>query len=184
MDPVTRTCDACGGSRYSTEALSHTVAGRTIADVLAMTADEAVRVYDLPGLARLGELGLGHLTLGRSLSTLSGGERQRLKLAHRLHETGHVYVFDEPTTGLHMADVDRLLALLDRLVDEGNTVVVVEHDLDVVKHADWVIDLGPEAGQHGGRVIFEGTPAELANASTHTGKYLAMSLDSRRHGRR
>ncbi|MGW3343827.1 ATP-binding cassette domain-containing protein [Nonomuraea rubra] len=183
MDPVTRVCDACGGSRYSEEALSYTVAGRTIADVLAMTADEAAAVFDLPGMARLGELGLGYLTLGQPLSTLSGGERQRLKLAHRLRERGRVYVFDEPTTGLHMADVDTLLALLDRLVDEGNTVIVIEHDLDVVKRADWVIDLGPEAGQHGGRVVFEGTPAELTSASTHTAKYLVMSLDSRCHGR-
>ncbi|MEV0820042.1 excinuclease ABC subunit UvrA [Nonomuraea rubra] len=182
MDPVTRVCDACGGSRYSEEALSYTVAGRTIADVLAMTADEAAAVFDLPGVAGLGELGLGYLTLGRPLSTLSGGERQRLKLAHRLRERGRVYVFDEPTTGLHMADVDTLLALLDRLVDEGNTVIVIEHDLDVVKRADWVIDLGPEAGQHGGRVVFEGTPAELTSASTHTAKYLVMSLGSRRHG--
>lgn len=181
MDPVTRVCDVCGGSRYSAEALSHTVAGRTIADVLAMTADEAAAAFDLPGfdlagIARLGELGLGHLTLGRSLSTLSGGERQRLKLAHRLGETGTVYVFDEPTSGLHPADVGTLLALLDRLVDAGNTVIVIEHDLDVVKHADWVIDLGPEAGRHGGEVVFEGTPAELAHASTSTATYLARSL--------
>ncbi|SEG85907.1 excinuclease ABC, A subunit [Nonomuraea solani] len=183
MDPVTRVCDACGGSRYNPEALSYTVAGRTIADVLAMTADEAARVFDLPQVARLGELGLGYLTLGQPLSTLSGGERQRLKLAHRLRERGRLYVFDEPTSGLHMADVDTLLALLDRLVDEGNTVVVVEHDLDVVKHADWVIDLGPEAGQHGGRVVFEGTPAELTEASTYTAKYLVKSLDSRRRAR-
>ncbi|MFI7442377.1 ATP-binding cassette domain-containing protein [Nonomuraea indica] len=181
MDPVTRVCDVCGGSRYSAEALSHTVAGRTIADVLAMTADEAAAAFDLPGfdlagIARLGELGLGHLTLGRSLNTLSGGERQRLKLAHRLGETGTVYVFDEPTTGLHPADVGTLLALLDRLVDAGNTVIVIEHDVDVVKHADWVIDLGPEAGRHGGEVVFEGTPAELAHASTSTATYLARSL--------
>ncbi|MFD0478244.1 ATP-binding cassette domain-containing protein [Nonomuraea thailandensis] len=183
MDPVTRVCEACGGSRYGEQALSYEVAGRTIADVLAMTADEAAAVFDLPGVAGLGELGLGYLTLGQPLSTLSGGERQRLKLAHRLRERGRVYVFDEPTTGLHMADVDTLLALLDRLVDEGNSVIVIEHDLDVVKQADWVIDLGPEAGQHGGRVVFEGTPAELTSASTHTAKYLVMSLDSRRHGR-
>jgi excinuclease UvrABC ATPase subunit len=181
MDPVTRVCDACGGSRYSDEALSYTVAGRTIADVLAMTADEAAGAFELPGIARLGGLGLGYLTLGQPLSTLSGGERQRLKLAHRLRERGKLYVFDEPTTGLHMADVDTLLALLDRLVDDGNTVVVVEHDLDVVKHADWVIDLGPEAGQHGGRVIFEGTPADMTEASTYTAKYLVKSLDSRHH---
>ncbi|GAA4517861.1 MULTISPECIES: excinuclease ABC subunit UvrA [Nonomuraea] len=184
MDPVTRVCDACGGTRYNREALSYRLAGRDIAGVLALTAGEAVRDYDLPGLDRLGELGLGHLTLGRSLATLSGGERQRLKLAHRLHESGQVYVFDEPTRGLHPADVDRLLALLDRLVDGGNAVIVVEHDLDVVKHADWVIDLGPEAGRHGGRVVFEGTPAALAQASTHTAKYLAKSLDSPRPARR
>ncbi|MER6508245.1 excinuclease ABC subunit UvrA [Nonomuraea sp. NPDC001636] len=183
MDPVTRVCDACGGSRYSPEALSHTVQGRTIADVLAMTAEEAAGLFDLPGIGGLGELGLGYLTLGQPLSTLSGGERQRLKLAHRMRERGQVYVFDEPTTGLHMADVDTLLALLDRLVDGGDTVIVVEHDLDVVKHADWVIDLGPEAGRHGGEVIFEGTPAELTEASTYTAKYLVKSLDSRRPGR-
>ncbi|MFI6597161.1 excinuclease ABC subunit UvrA [Nonomuraea sp. NPDC050536] len=176
MDPVTRTCDVCGGSRYSAEALSYTVEGRTIADVLALTAREAAALFDLPGFATMDELGLGYLTLGQPLNTLSGGERQRLKLAHRLHETGNLYVFDEPTTGLHLADVDRLLALLDRLVDSGNTVVTVEHDLEVVKHADWVIDLGPEAGQQGGQVVFEGTPAELAEASTWTAKYLARSL--------
>lgn len=177
MDPVTTTCEACGGTRYSAEALSYTLDGRTIADVLAMTADE----YGVPVLS---ELGLGHLTLGRALSTLSGGERQRLKLAHRLRESGNVYVFDEPTTGLHMADVDTLLALLDRLVDGGNTVIAVEHDLDVVKHADWVIDLGPGAGKRGGEVVFEGTPAALAEASTQTAKYLVKSLDSGRRGGR
>ncbi|MGI5488012.1 ATP-binding cassette domain-containing protein [Microtetraspora malaysiensis] len=182
MDPVTRVCDVCGGSRYGSEALSYTVGGRTIADVLAMTADEAAREFDLPGVGRLGELGLGYLTLGQPLSTLSGGERQRLKLAHRLREHGKVYVFDEPTTGLHMADVETLLALLDRLVDEGNTVIAVEHDLDVVKHADWAIDMGPEAGRNGGEVIFEGTPAELARASTYTAKYLAKSLDGPHRG--
>jgi excinuclease UvrABC ATPase subunit len=183
MDPVTRVCDACGGSRYNAEALSYRLAGRTIADVLAMTAEEAAELFGLPGVARLVELGLGYLTLGQPLSTLSGGERQRLKLAHRLRERGRVYVFDEPTTGLHPADVDTLLALLDRLVDAGNTVIVVEHDLDVVKHADWVIDMGPEAGRLGGEVMFEGTPAELCSASTYTAKYLVRSLDSGRLGR-
>ncbi|MFI6786591.1 ATP-binding cassette domain-containing protein [Nonomuraea sp. NPDC050383] len=183
MDPVTRVCDACGGTRFNPEALSHRVGGRTIAEVLALTADEAAGAYDLPGPARLGELGLGHLTLGRALNTLSGGERQRLKLAHRMGGSGHVHVFDEPTTGLHMADVGTLLALLDRLVDAGGTVVVVEHDLDVVKHADWVIDLGPEAGRHGGEVVFEGTPADLSQASTHTAKHLARSLDNPRPAR-
>ncbi|GAA2381833.1 excinuclease ABC subunit UvrA [Nonomuraea africana] len=179
MDPVTTVCDACGGTRYSPEALSHRYGGRTIAEVLAMTADEAHELFGLEGLATLGELGLGYLTLGQPLSTLSGGERQRLKLAHRLRESGNVYVFDEPTTGLHMADVDTMLALLDRLVDTGNTVIVVEHELEVVKHADWVIDLGPEAGQHGGEVVFEGPPAALVHASTHTAKYLARSLEGR-----
>ncbi|WP_157244287.1 excinuclease ABC subunit UvrA [Nonomuraea typhae] len=174
MDPVTSVCDACGGSRFSPRALSYRLDGRTIADVLAMTAEEAERVFGMFGV--MGELGLGYLSIGQPLSTLSGGERQRLKLAHRLRESGNVYVFDEPTTGLHMADVGTLLALLDRLVDGGNTVIAVEHDLDVVKHADWVIDMGPEAGRHGGRVVFEGTPEDLAQADTHTAKYLAKSL--------
>ncbi|GAA3475330.1 excinuclease ABC subunit UvrA [Nonomuraea roseola] len=179
MDPVTTVCDTCEGRRYSSEALSHRYEGRTIADVLAMTADEAHELFGLEGLATLGELGLGYLTLGQPLTTLSGGERQRLKLAHRLRESGNVYVFDEPTTGLHMADVDTMLALLDRLVDTGNTVIVVEHELEVVKRADWVIDMGPEAGRHGGEVVFEGTPAQLVHASTHTAKHLARSLEGR-----
>src|SRR5690606_17281106 len=161
-------------------ALSYRLAGRTIAEVLALTAARAAREYGLSGLELLEELGLGHLTLGRSLNTLSGGERQRLKLVHRLHQTGRVYVFDEPTTGLHAADVDRLLALLDRLVDAGNTVIVAEHHLEVVKHADWVVDMGPEGGRRGGRVVFEGTPADLAQAPTHTGRHLAESLSGAR----
>lgn len=180
MDPVRRVCDACDGSRYNPRALSYRLAGRTIAEVLALTAARAAREYGLSGLELLEELGLGHLTLGRSLNTLSGGERQRLKLVHRLHQTGRVYVFDEPTTGLHAADVDRLLALLDRLVDAGNTVIVAEHHLEVVKHADWVVDMGPEGGRRGGRVVFEGTPADLAQAPTHTGRHLAESLSGAR----
>jgi excinuclease UvrABC ATPase subunit len=176
MEPVTTECETCRGTRYRPEALRYTVAGRTIADVLAMTADEARAAYDLPGLRDLPELGLGYLTLGQPLTTLSGGELQRLKLARRLRETGNVYVFDEPTTGLHMVDVRRLLELLDRLVDQGNTVIVVEHDLDVVAHADWVVDLGPEAGRGGGTIVFEGTPEDLTDAATHTGKHLAAAV--------
>ena len=181
MDPVTTVCEHCEGRRFHEEALRHTVSGRTIVDVLAMTAEQAVEFFEDASvrrkLALLTEVGLGYLTLGRTLSTLSGGERQRLKLAHRLHTSGSVYVFDEPSTGLHMKDLGRLLALFDRLVDGGNTVVVVEHDLDVLKHADWVIDLGPEAGRHGGQVVFEGTPADLVRArDSHTGRYLAEDL--------
>ncbi|MEU1124409.1 excinuclease ABC subunit UvrA [Streptomyces sp. NPDC005899] len=186
MDPVTTVCERCEGRRFNDEALRHTVDGRTVVDVLDMTAEEATGFFDdasaLRKLALLTEVGLGYLTLGQPLSTLSGGERQRLKLAHRLKETGSVYVFDEPTTGLHMSDIGRLLDLFDRLVDSDNTVVVIEHDLDVVKHADWVVDLGPEAGTQGGRVVFEGTPAELARAKdTHTGRSLAADLRDRKN---
>ncbi|WP_436778129.1 ATP-binding cassette domain-containing protein [Yinghuangia sp. YIM S09857] len=190
MDPVTTVCEVCGGTRYRDEALRHTLGGRTIVDVLGMTVEEAVGFLARHArrteqradaraaepLARLADVGLGYLTLGQPLSTLSGGERQRLKLADRLGESGRVYVFDEPTTGLHMADVDVLLALMDRLVDAGNTVIAVEHDLDVVKHADWVIDVGPEAGRRGGTVVFEGTPRALADADTHTAHYLRRDL--------
>ncbi|MBD0419227.1 excinuclease ABC subunit UvrA [Streptomyces sp. TRM S81-3] len=168
MDPVTTTCHDCEGRRFREEVLRLTVGGSSIADVLGMTAGQALDFFTDKGVRRrlhaLRDVGLGYLTLGQPLSTLSGGERQRIKLATRLHRTGAVYVLDEPTTGLHMSDVDGLLALLDRLVDTGNTVVVVEHNLDVVAHADWVVDLGPDGGRDGGRVIFEGTPARLLTA--------------------
>ncbi|MFJ5260240.1 ATP-binding cassette domain-containing protein [Streptomyces sp. NPDC088387] len=168
MDPVTTTCHDCEGRRFKDEVLRLTVAGRSVADVLEMTAEQALDVLTDPGVRRrlhaLKDVGLTYLTLGQPMSTLSGGERQRIKLATRLHRRGAVYVLDEPTTGLHMSDVDGLLALLDRLVDTGNTVVVVEHNLDVVAHADRIIDLGPDGGRDGGRVIFEGTPRELLAA--------------------
>ncbi|MEU5002368.1 excinuclease ABC subunit UvrA [Streptomyces sp. NPDC021622] len=168
MDPVTTTCEACEGRRFKEEVLRLTVDGRSIVDVLEMTAERALdflAAVDDKAVRRrlraLRDVGLTYLTLGQPLSTLSGGERQRIKLATQLHRTGTTYVLDEPTTGLHMADVGGLLALLDRLVDAGNTVLVVEHNLEVVKHADWVIDLGPDGGKHGGRVVFEGTPQQL-----------------------
>ncbi|GHH51377.1 ATP-binding cassette domain-containing protein [Streptomyces candidus] len=181
MDPVTTVCELCGGTRFRQEVLEHRVKGRNIAEVLDLTVTEARGFFDDPAIVRrldpLAEVGLGYLTLGRSLSMLSGGERQRVKLADRLHEQGSVYVFDEPTTGLHMADVGNLLALLDRLVDSGNTVIAIEHDLDVAKHADWIVDIGPGAGEHGGQVVFAGTPAEMVDGSrTTTARYLRASL--------
>jgi excinuclease UvrABC ATPase subunit len=165
MDPVTTTCHDCEGRRFKDEVLRLTVDGRSVADVLEMTAGQALDFFADTGVRRrlraLRDVGLTYLTLGQPLSTLSGGERQRIKLATRLHLTGALYVLDEPTTGLHLSDVDALLALLDRLVDAGNTVVVVEHHLDVVAHADWVVDLGPDGGRDGGEVIFTGTPRGL-----------------------
>lgn len=185
MDPVTTRCRACGGRRYRPEALAHTLRGRTIADVLEMTADRALAFLEGPAtegaaaegiagpLRALRDVGLGYLTLGRPLTSLSGGERQRLKLAARLGGTGAVYVLDEPATGLHMSDVGALIALLDRLVDAGNTVVVAEHDPRVVAAADWVIDLGPGGGRHGGEIVFAGTPAALLDApGSATAEYL------------
>ncbi|WP_330172684.1 excinuclease ABC subunit UvrA [Streptomyces sp. NBC_01498] len=169
MDPVTTVCHACEGRRFNDDVLALRVGGRSIVDVLEMTAAQAIPFFGEFGgdrtmarrLGTLNDVGLTYLTLGQPLSSLSGGERQRIKLATKLHRTGSVYVLDEPTTGLHMADVGTLLALLDRLVDAGNSVICVEHNLDVVKRADWVIDLGPDGGKHGGEILFEGTPAEL-----------------------
>lgn len=181
LDPVTTTCEVCRGRRYRDEVLDHRLHGRDIVETLNLTVEEALDHFTertvLSRLAPLREVGLAYLTLGQPLSTLSGGERQRLKLAGRLHDSGGLHIFDEPTTGLHMADVDTLLALLDRLVDGGNTVVVIEHDLDVIKHADWIIDLGPGAGRHGGRVVFEGTPEQLSTArGSFTAEYLRKDL--------
>ena len=177
LDTAVSVCEACEGRRFTDQVLTYELRGRTIADVLAMSVVEAREWSDdpavLPMLASLEDVGLGYVTLGQPLSTLSGGERQRLKLAAEMAGDGSVYVLDEPTSGLHMEDVDRLIGLLHRLVDDGRTVVVVEHNLDVVARADWVIDLGPGAGHDGGRVVFEGTPAALRTATSLTARHLS-----------
>ena len=180
---VATTCEECGGKRFQAQVLEYRLGGRNIAEVLAMPVSEAVEFFAAgeartPAahaiLARLADVGLGYISLGQPLTTLSGGERQRLKLATRMGEKGGVYVLDEPTTGLHLADVEQLLGLLDRLVDAGTSVIVIEHHQAVMAHADWIIDLGPGAGHDGGRVVFEGTPADLVAArSTLTGQHLA-----------
>ncbi|MEU6018622.1 excinuclease ABC subunit UvrA [Streptomyces sp. NPDC047515] len=182
MDPVTTTCQVCEGRRFHDDVLKHRVGGASIVDVLEMTAARAAELFDDRALMRklrtLDDVGLTYLTLGQPLSTLSGGERQRIKLATRLHRTGSVYVLDEPTTGLHMADTGTLVELLDRLVDAGNSVICVEHNLDVLKRADWVIDLGPEGGRNGGELVFEGTPAALlAHRTSFTAEYLRRDLE-------
>jgi excinuclease ABC A subunit len=181
LDGVRSTCGDCDGRRYTEEVLALTVDGRSISDALDMTAAEAVEFFDAKDVRRrlqaVVDVGLGYLTLGQPLSTLSGGECQRLKLAGRLHEQGNLYVLDEPTTGLHMSDCGHLLGLLDRLVDGGSSVVVVEHNLDVIAHADWVIDLGPDGGDAGGRIVFEGTPTDLVRApGSFTGEHLARHV--------
>ncbi|MBD8206891.1 excinuclease ABC subunit UvrA [Microbacterium sp. CFBP 8790] len=175
---VETVCELCGGTGFSDAVLEYTLDGKNIAEVLALSVAEAAEFLvtgpAVAVLARLNDVGLGYLTLGQALNTLSGGERQRLKLAISMAKSGAVYVLDEPTTGLHLADVDTLLGLLDHLVDAGNTVVVIEHHQAVMAHADWIIDLGPGAGHDGGTVVFEGTPADLVTArSTLTGEYLA-----------
>lgn len=183
METVATVCEECEGRRFNNEVLEYRLGGRNISEVLAMSAADARDFFDaddsrVPAartvLDRLVDVGLGYLSLGQPLTTLSGGERQRLKLATHLAEKGGIYVLDEPTAGLHLADVERLLALLDRLVDAGKSVIVVEHHQAVMAHADWIIDLGPGAGRDGGRIVFEGTPAQLiADASTLTGRHLA-----------
>ncbi|MGF1648283.1 MAG: ATP-binding cassette domain-containing protein [Kineosporiaceae bacterium] len=187
MATVESTCEDCEGRRFQASVLEYTLGGdsngRNIAEVLALSVSEAEAFFGdgearTPAahaiLERLSDVGLGYLTLGQPLTTLSGGERQRLKLAVQMGEKGEVYVLDEPTTGLHLADVDHLLGLLDRLVDSGRSVVVIEHHQAVMAHADWIIDLGPGAGHDGGRVVFEGTPSDLvAGRSTLTGEHLA-----------
>ncbi|MEV7245459.1 excinuclease ABC subunit UvrA [Streptomyces sp. NPDC093248] len=183
MAGVATTCEECDGKRFEASVLGYHLGGRDISEVLAMPVSEAEEFFGAgeartPAahrvLTRLADVGLGYLTLGQPLTTLSGGERQRLKLATHMGDKGGVYVLDEPTSGLHLADVEQLLGLLDRLVDSGKSVIVVEHHQAVMAHADWIIDLGPGAGHDGGRVVFEGTPADLIAArSTLTGEHLA-----------
>jgi len=177
MGGVSSTCEVCQGRRFTDEVLEYTLNGKNISEVLGMPIAEAADFFatgpahDI--LARLNDVGLGYLSIGQPLSTLSGGERQRMKLAIHMAEGKGTYILDEPTTGLHLADVDNLLALLDRLVDAGNTVIVIEHHQAVMAHADWIVDVGPGAGADGGTIVFEGTPADLvAAASTLTGKHL------------
>jgi excinuclease UvrABC ATPase subunit len=184
MATVATTCEECEGRRFQASVLEYTLGGRNIAEVLAMSVTDAREFFGggeaaTPAAAkvldRLADVGLGYLTLGQPLTTLSGGERQRLKLAAQMAEKGDVYVLDEPTTGLHLADVENLLGMLDRLVDSGRSVVVIEHHQAVMAHADWIIDLGPGAGHDGGRIVFEGAPADLvaARKKTLTGEHLA-----------
>jgi excinuclease UvrABC ATPase subunit len=183
MAGVATTCEECEGKRFDASVLEYKLGGRDISEVLAMSVTEAEEFFGsgearTPAahaiLVRLADVGLGYLTIGQPLTTLSGGERQRLKLATHLAEKGGVYILDEPTTGLHLADVEQLLLLLDRLVDSGKSVIVIEHHQAVMAHADWIIDLGPGAGHDGGRIVFEGTPADLvADRSTLTGEHLA-----------
>jgi excinuclease UvrABC ATPase subunit len=183
MAGVATTCDECDGKRFQAAVLEYRFGGQNIAEVLAMSVGDAEQFFGggaahTPAahaiLQRLDDVGLGYLTLGQPLTSLSGGERQRLKLATHMGDKGGVFVLDEPTTGLHLADVEQLLALLDRLVDAGKSVIVIEHHQAVMAHADWIIDLGPGAGHDGGLIVFEGTPADLVAArATLTGQHLA-----------
>jgi excinuclease UvrABC ATPase subunit len=177
LQDVALPCEVCHGKRYKDEVLSHRWNGKSIVEVLDLTVGQALLFVTLPAATKkmqaLSDVGLDYLTLGQPLSTLSGGECQRIKLASELHKEGSVYVLDEPTTGLHMSDITHLLKILNRLVDGGNTVIVIEHNLEVIANADWIIDMGPEGGNKGGRVIFEGTPRDLLSAKgSLTSQYL------------
>ena len=167
----------CDGKRYNPEALVHKFNTKNIAEVLDLTINEALQFFDqqsiLKKLSLLEKVGLGYLKLGQSLSTLSGGECQRVKLASELHKEGNIYILDEPTTGLHLSDISLIVKLFNELVDNGNTLIVIEHSLDIIHVADWIIDIGPEGGVSGGEIVFEGTSKEIMkNPMSYTGKFL------------
>lgn len=184
MAKVSLTCETCEGKRFNNDVLEYTFGGKNISEVLGLSADQALEFFAQKDtkvapavkiLQRMVDVGLEYITLGQQLSTLSGGERQRIKLVTEMNDRGGIFVLDEPTVGLHLADVQQLLELLDHLVDSGKTVVVIEHHQAVMAHADWILDLGPGAGYDGGTLVFEGTPAELAaEKATLTGQYLAQ----------
>ncbi len=185
MDPVVTECEACGGMRYNEEALTCTYQEKNIVELLGLTASQALDVFEDPKIRKhlrvMQQVGLSYLTLGQPLSTLSGGERQRIKLAKNLKKKGGIIVMDEPTTGLHMSDIQNLLKLFDMIVSGGNTLVVVEHNLDVMKRADWIIDIGPDGGNNGGEVVFAGTPAEMVrSAKTLTADSLRSSCSNKK----
>jgi len=184
LEGVKTPCEVCEGRRYKEEVLAYRLNGKSISDVLEMTVSEAAGFFTEKDIRRkldtMIEVGLEYLTLGQPLSTLSGGECQRIKLASELHKKGSIYVMDEPTTGLHLSDVGRLIELMNGLVSKGNTVIVIEHNLDVIKNADWIIDLGPEGGHKGGQVLFEGTPeALIKNSRSHTGLFLKAAVEGK-----
>ena len=177
LESVKLPCESCGGRRFKEEVLAYKLNGKSIADVLELTVEQALEFFELKEVVKklkaMSDVGLNYITLGQPLSTLSGGECQRIKLASELHKKGSIYVMDEPTTGLHMSDIGHLLGIMNRLVDAGNTVIVIEHNLDVIGQADWIIDMGPDGGSKGGQVVFEGTPAQIIHAEQSiTGKYL------------
>lgn len=181
LEPVKTVCETCEGKRFKPEVLEYKVQDKSITDVLEMTVEQSLTFFKtkdvLHKLKAMNDVGLNYLTLGQPLSTLSGGECQRIKLAGELHKNGSIYVMDEPTTGLHMSDTGHLLQIIDHLVDQGNSVIVIEHNTEVMKHADWIIDLGPEGGHKGGQILFEGTPADLLHAGhSLTGRYLAEGV--------
>ncbi|MED1917613.1 excinuclease ABC subunit UvrA [Bacillus thuringiensis] len=177
LESVKLPCEVCGGRRFKEEVLAYKLNGKSIAEVLEMTVEQALEFFELKEVVRklqaMSDVGLNYITLGQPLSTLSGGECQRIKLASELHKKGSIYVMDEPTTGLHMSDIGHLLEIMNRLVDAGNTVIVIEHNLDVISQADWIIDMGPDGGSNGGQVVFEGIPPQIIHAEQSiTGRYL------------
>ncbi|MGF9910146.1 ATP-binding cassette domain-containing protein [Brevibacillus porteri] len=177
LESVKLPCEVCGGRRFKEEVLAYKLNGKSIAEVLEMTVEQALEFFELKEVLRklqaMSDVGLNYITLGQPLSTLSGGECQRIKLASELHKKGSIYVMDEPTTGLHMSDIGHLLKIMNRLVDAGNTVIVIEHNLDVISQADWIIDMGPDGGSNGGQVVFEGTPPQIIHVEQSiTGRYL------------
>ncbi|GAA0358545.1 excinuclease ABC subunit UvrA [Bacillus horti] len=177
LESVKLPCEVCGGKRFKEEVLAYKLNDKSIAEVLEMTVEQALEFFQLKEVVRklqaMSDVGLDYITLGQPLSTLSGGECQRIKLASELHKKGSIYVMDEPTTGLHMSDIGHLLGIMNRLVDAGNTVIVIEHNLDVISQADWIIDMGPDGGSKGGQVVFEGQPSQMIHAEKSiTGRYL------------
>ncbi len=184
-DPVTVPCEACSGTRYSDEALSYKIQGKNIVEILDLTIEEAMDFFEKPNILKrvekLQEIGLGYLTLGQTTSSLSGGELQRLKLASHLQKEGQIYLLDEPSLGLHAKDNGKLLDVFQNLVRRGNSVIIIEHNLDFIAASDWVIELGPGGGKEGGHIIFEGTPEEMLRAETPTAKWLRRQKKIEQH---